>query len=292
MRKGLGNLRLLNVSHSLTGRGKAECRGSDHWPSVLCHPVWFPHEGFTVLWLHVVTGWQRPQEHGVVAVSLEKSGGPVMTEQKGVAREEKRTSSCGCLQAAQHLWMESLSPRRRVWAGQESAAVAATPPVSTDIHRAKNKQLFSRFTLSPAQWSLFGRQRPFLLTCTFWWNTCPIYEHLGNPGTECEGGGMAAMNLPSQDRWLQRNWRLWHSWFLFYAVYKFFVLRSWLLPRAFGSYEKALQNTAVATGPIRLVLALFPQWVSDLVGYTDWQCGPQSRMYKQQNYSSDINKAP
>lgn len=41
-----------------------------------------------------------------------------------------------------------------------------------------------------------------------------------------------------------------------------------------------------------MVLALFPQGVSDLVGYTDRQCGPQSILCEQQNDSSDINKAP
>jgi hypothetical protein len=39
-------------------------------------------------------------------------------------------------------------------------------------------------------------------------------------------------------------------------MYKFFVLRHWLPPRAFGSSVKALQNTVVVRRPIQLVMAV------------------------------------
>lgn len=114
----------------------------------------------------------------------------------------------------------------------------------------------------PAQWGLFCRQRLCLLTYTLWWNTCPIYEHLRNLGCECAGGCMAAMNLPSQDRWLQRDWRLRCSQFLFYVVCKFFVLRHWLPPRAFGELCKGFHNTDVVRGAIWSALVLLPKWVT------------------------------
>lgn len=224
--------------------------------SALCHPVLFPQEGSQSVTTcsHRVTVASGTQSCG--CASWEEWGPCTDRTKRGFeGGKENIKSVVASKLLSTGEWKAFLPSTGNLSRAKISSRCSHIPSTPTDIHRAKN-ELFLWLTLSSAHWGLLWRQRPFLLTYTCWWNTCPIYKPLGNPRTESEGGGMDAMNLGSQDRWLQKNWRLRYLWFLFYAMYKFFVLRHWLPPRAFGSSVKALQNTVVVRRPIQLVMAV------------------------------------